>query len=148
MVDLVHANGMELHVWTVNNPTRMQQLIDLGVDGITTDYPELLRDLLPPPSMMAASGRESFAMSPGAALTATQQSATSALLHQPLAAAVPEPTSVMTLGLLVGFSLLVRGHAPIHPPKLPRRHEVSSLHGANAINYRGAADQRFGLHFQ
>ena len=46
-VDLVHANGMELHVYTVNDSTRMQQLIDIGVDGITTDNPVLLRSLLP-----------------------------------------------------------------------------------------------------
>lgn len=41
-VDLVHANGMELHVWTVNDSFRMQQLIDYGVDGITTDNPATL----------------------------------------------------------------------------------------------------------
>jgi len=45
-VDLVQANGMELHVYTVNNPTRMQQLIDFGVDGITTDLPETLQKLV------------------------------------------------------------------------------------------------------
>ena len=46
-VDLVHVNGMELHVWTVNGASRMQQLIDYGLDGITTDNPVLLRSLLP-----------------------------------------------------------------------------------------------------
>lgn len=46
-VDLVHANGMELHVYTVNDSARMQELIDYGVDGITTDNPVLLRSLLP-----------------------------------------------------------------------------------------------------
>jgi hypothetical protein len=45
-VDLVHANNMELHVWTVNDPARMQQLVDFGVDGITTDYPETLHWLV------------------------------------------------------------------------------------------------------
>lgn len=48
-VDLVHANGMELHVWTVNGSSRMQELIDFGVDGITTDNPALLSDLLAEP---------------------------------------------------------------------------------------------------
>jgi len=48
-VDLVHAAGLELHVWTVNNLSRMQQLIDLGVDGITTDAPETLRSIVPWP---------------------------------------------------------------------------------------------------
>ena len=46
VVDLVHANGMELHVWTVNDSSRMQQLIDYGVDGITTDSPETLQQLV------------------------------------------------------------------------------------------------------
>jgi glycerophosphoryl diester phosphodiesterase len=46
-VDLVNANGMELMVWTINDADRMQELIDLGVRGITTDDPALLRSLLP-----------------------------------------------------------------------------------------------------
>ena len=46
-VDLVNANGLELMVWTVNDAPRMQELIDLGVRGITTDNPTLLRTLLP-----------------------------------------------------------------------------------------------------
>lgn len=53
-VDMVHAAGLEMHVWTVNSLGRMQQLIDLGVDGITTDDPETLRSLVPFPEFMAA----------------------------------------------------------------------------------------------
>lgn len=45
-VDLVHANGLELHAWTVDGLARMQQLIDLGVDGITTDRPAELSSLV------------------------------------------------------------------------------------------------------
>jgi len=45
-IDLVHAYGMELHVWTVNDASRMQTLIDSGIDGITTDNPELARELV------------------------------------------------------------------------------------------------------
>ncbi len=41
-VDLAHANNLELHVWTVDSSSRMQQLIDLGVDGITTNSPAVL----------------------------------------------------------------------------------------------------------
>ena len=47
VVDLVYANGLELMVWTVNDAGRMQELIDFGVGGITTDNPTLLRTLLP-----------------------------------------------------------------------------------------------------
>ena len=52
-VDLVHANGMELHVWTVNSSSRMQQLIDFGVDGITTDLPDTLQQLVIQSSLTA-----------------------------------------------------------------------------------------------
>jgi glycerophosphoryl diester phosphodiesterase len=47
-VDLVHARGMELFVYTVDDPDRMRELIDLGVDGITTNDPALLRSVLVP----------------------------------------------------------------------------------------------------
>ena len=50
-IDLTHAAGMEFHVWTVNSTGRMQQLIDLGVDGITTDDPEALRAIVPWPAV-------------------------------------------------------------------------------------------------
>lgn len=46
VVDLVHANDMELHVWTVDSPARMQELIDIGVDGITTNNPATLLQLV------------------------------------------------------------------------------------------------------
>ena len=49
-IDLAHAAGLEFHVWTINSTGRMQQLIDLGVDGITTDDPEGLRELVPWPA--------------------------------------------------------------------------------------------------
>ena len=37
-----HARNMRVHVWTVNEIESMQRLIDLGVDGIMTDYPQRL----------------------------------------------------------------------------------------------------------
>jgi glycerophosphoryl diester phosphodiesterase len=36
-----HAAGVEVHVWTVNEPERMKQLLSLGVDGIITDRADL-----------------------------------------------------------------------------------------------------------
>jgi glycerophosphoryl diester phosphodiesterase len=39
-------HGHELHVWTVNRPGQMSRFIDMGVDGIITDQPDLLTDLL------------------------------------------------------------------------------------------------------
>jgi glycerophosphoryl diester phosphodiesterase len=45
-VDQVHAHGMEIHVWTVNAGTDMRRAINWQVDGIITNYPQVLRDIL------------------------------------------------------------------------------------------------------
>ncbi len=37
LVDAAHERGLQVHVWTVNEPERMRHLIDLGVDGLVTD---------------------------------------------------------------------------------------------------------------
>jgi glycerophosphoryl diester phosphodiesterase len=41
-----HAAGLQVHVWTVNDPATMTTLLDRGADGIMTDQTEALRDLL------------------------------------------------------------------------------------------------------
>jgi glycerophosphoryl diester phosphodiesterase len=37
---------MQVHVWTVNEVEDMRRLLDWGVDGLITDYPERLIELL------------------------------------------------------------------------------------------------------
>lgn len=42
----IHAAGRKIHVWTIDDPTTMHRLIDWGVDGIITDRPDLLKEVL------------------------------------------------------------------------------------------------------
>jgi glycerophosphoryl diester phosphodiesterase len=41
-----HAARKLVHVWTINDPEQMGQLLDLGVDGIVTDRADLLKEVL------------------------------------------------------------------------------------------------------
>lgn len=38
-VDIAHALGVEVHAWVINEEAEMQSLVQLGVDGIMTDFP-------------------------------------------------------------------------------------------------------------
>lgn len=46
LVDKVHENGMTISVYTINDGQTMREYINLGVDGIITNYPGVLRDIL------------------------------------------------------------------------------------------------------
>lgn len=45
-VRMAHERNIAVHVWTINDEETMIQLLDLGIDGIFTDQPALLREVL------------------------------------------------------------------------------------------------------
>lgn len=45
-VAAAHERNLKVHVWTVNDADDMKRLLEMGVDGIMTDYPDRLLDLL------------------------------------------------------------------------------------------------------
>lgn len=44
MVEQAHAAGLKVNTWTVNHPFLVARMKHLGVDGIMSDYPDLLQD--------------------------------------------------------------------------------------------------------
>jgi glycerophosphoryl diester phosphodiesterase len=46
LLQAAHRAGVKVQVWTVDDPAQMTRLIDMGVDGLMTDRPSVLRDLL------------------------------------------------------------------------------------------------------
>lgn len=45
-VEAAHRIGIDVHVWTVDERAHMQALLALGVDGLMTDRPDVLADVL------------------------------------------------------------------------------------------------------
>ena len=61
-IHAAHALNVPVHVWTIDDPSDMRRLLDWGVDGIQSDRPDILADVLeevagrpPAPARRAAS---------------------------------------------------------------------------------------------
>jgi glycerophosphoryl diester phosphodiesterase len=54
LIAAARRHGIEVHVWTIDEPDQMHELIDLGVDGLMTDRPGVLRDVLRSRGLWAA----------------------------------------------------------------------------------------------
>lgn len=46
LVEAAHDVGLQVHVWTIDEPSEMEHLLDIGVDGIMTDRLAILRGVL------------------------------------------------------------------------------------------------------
>jgi len=46
LIDAAHAAGLEVNVWTVNDPDQIAQLAALGADAVITDVPDVAREAL------------------------------------------------------------------------------------------------------
>ena len=45
-INKAHSRGLQVHVWTVDDQKEMNELLDLGVDGLMTDEPATLKNVL------------------------------------------------------------------------------------------------------
>lgn len=46
LVERAHEENLTVNVWTVNEPDAMRRVVDLGVDGIITDRPDVARGIV------------------------------------------------------------------------------------------------------
>ena len=45
-VTFAHSHEVPVHVWTIDDEAEMDSLLDLGVDGLITDFPGRMKTVL------------------------------------------------------------------------------------------------------
>ena len=45
LIDAAHDHNMAVHYWTINDRDEMRMLVELGADGIMSDYPHRLAEV-------------------------------------------------------------------------------------------------------
>ncbi|MCY7007590.1 glycerophosphodiester phosphodiesterase [Fusobacterium simiae] len=45
-VEILHKNGVKVFVWSVNKEEDLDYLVKIGVDGVITNYPDIMKELL------------------------------------------------------------------------------------------------------
>ena len=45
-INAAHSQNLQVHAWTINDADEMKRLLDIGVDGIMTDYPDRLLEIV------------------------------------------------------------------------------------------------------
>jgi glycerophosphoryl diester phosphodiesterase len=46
LIRIVHDSGRKVNVWTVDRPEQMRRFIEMGVDGIISNRPDLVKEAL------------------------------------------------------------------------------------------------------
>ena len=46
LIDLCHRHGLKVNTWTCDDPVRMAELLDWGIDGLCTNQPDIALEVI------------------------------------------------------------------------------------------------------
>jgi len=46
VIDTMHVHGLSVNTWTIDDPVRMAELLDWGIDGLCTNKPDIALDVI------------------------------------------------------------------------------------------------------